>query len=1367
MDKDKEEPTSNSSQGSKSSRSSRQGAPNPYERDFHTYSRPVGHERNTRAPKAFEKKDSRGSDSTYQKALEAVANQESSSDDQKHTPASAAGSHPMNQIKVTGEDKPTKRRAEPVGASQSDATTNEQDKNVNLTQMEVDKTKVTEEELAELGLDDLSLNDKTAGDDLWATPMVSDESNESYFADDEATMHMSFESAMRQADRAEGMTPFKEIPEHLIERTQTGKVINVRPPSPNSPTSTLKRRVKELEEELEVKEGLVMKRRQEYHNQTGSLNARIYELEQQQAYLESTADEWKIKYERQKELAEEYLKMVDDREMEGHPAVSDLNESMSEESAERSRHLAELKNECDQLRQKVTEAEAKRDEYAANLAGVTQRLTTLATETFKLRNDLKLRDEAISTLENESKGHQERADEAERLRNEITKAMRDARDLTAIEGQKLKEEIKKVNDENEKVTADIQKVTKEGLKWQKEARRLDTMVTALELKDKEWQQQVAQKSQEVTKLNTELLEMTTTALAKDDELIATKNQLKTAAEEYTTLERDVTRLAEHIKRVENDTEKVVQEKTFQLHQHMLKVNEENQSLKTEKEEFQLKIRRLEDENKALNMSNKHKDEQLLQYGVRTTTVESPPPSYSKAHETGTSKSFHFDMPLRTGTGKGSVKNERDGEKVKDDKEPPSESYPHMSRGDPSQFPPHIETNVFIDERHRDRPSSRQERPRKSRYEKVKRNQNDDDGSEEEDDQRGQSASEQLANALKSMGRKTTLVTFDGSRDAVNGWTQLVRDTQRTYHLTDDQILIEIASAVKGPAKIWFEGEREIALQEETEYTVTEWMNKFKDEYGDRDEEVLGLREAMARKFDLGKESLDQFYQAIMKYKAKRIITEKQAVGFLIEGCRVDSDLYKALRTQQCRTPTEIKDFFRHWSAGEEKYKAPKGQRNQDYVTIRTGQVEDMPQQRMAVAPVQQPPEYRRTNPAQEVIKEVTLADAMVAAIQAAAVQVAAQARPAPQNAAPQVPQNVAPMNVGLPQQGVGNGNFGGNGYRNGNWNGGRGNFQNQNQGQGQGNFQPNRGNQNNFQQNQGSRTEFKFQLIDGWVANGVQMCQYCMYGNHQTQGCKFANTPPDQNPNLFAFNEWQRLRGLGGWRLAVNNGYDLIAQCYIYTDSVDNLKPENVVQTLYCADKYDLPWLADRCITFVLEQMQPYNCLVFLENALRWTPDHDQIVEKCLDIVDEFSLAVLQSDHFREIGLKTLEMVLRRDTLSAEENVIYTAVEQWAMATSTRQNKPPSVANHRNALGNARFLVRFPLLTDEQLAKGPVTSGLLYPDEVCKIYVYKHAGTKEGLKFPTDLGNIWPMTSEPGMYIILRASRFPVRMYWIAMPRLP
>ncbi|XP_055348193.1 BTB/POZ domain-containing protein 3-like [Paramacrobiotus metropolitanus] len=189
---------------------------------------------------------------------------------------------------------------------------------------------------------------------------------------------------------------------------------------------------------------------------------------------------------------------------------------------------------------------------------------------------------------------------------------------------------------------------------------------------------------------------------------------------------------------------------------------------------------------------------------------------------------------------------------------------------------------------------------------------------------------------------------------------------------------------------------------------------------------------------------------------------------------------------------------------------------------------------------------------------------------------------------------------------------------------------------------------------------------------------------------------------------------------------------YIYTDAVEDLKPENVLQTLYCADKYDLPWLADRCTSFVLEQMKPDTCLMFLENALHWTPNCDAIVEKCLDIVDECTVAVLQSKQFPEIGLKTLEMVLRRDTLSAEESVICTAVDKWTTAACSRQKLYPSVGYRRKMLDSALFLIRFPLLTDEQLAEGHIKSAMLHPEEVCKIFLYKHAAAKEGLKFSTE-----------------------------------
>ncbi|XP_055353463.1 BTB/POZ domain-containing protein 6-like [Paramacrobiotus metropolitanus] len=174
---------------------------------------------------------------------------------------------------------------------------------------------------------------------------------------------------------------------------------------------------------------------------------------------------------------------------------------------------------------------------------------------------------------------------------------------------------------------------------------------------------------------------------------------------------------------------------------------------------------------------------------------------------------------------------------------------------------------------------------------------------------------------------------------------------------------------------------------------------------------------------------------------------------------------------------------------------------------------------------------------------------------------------------------------------------------------------------------------------------------------------------------------------------------------------------YIYTGSVENMKEENALPTLYCADKYDLPWLAELCTDFVVDELDADNCLLYLEHALRWTPDCDPVVEKCWDEVDASSHDVLQSQHFLTLERTTLELILQRSTLSAEENAIYVAVEQWATAACARKNLTPSPANRRRMLGSALYRVRFPLMNDEQLAKGPVQSALLNDSEVRSLYL--------------------------------------------------
>ncbi|XP_055347356.1 BTB/POZ domain-containing protein 6-B-like [Paramacrobiotus metropolitanus] len=188
---------------------------------------------------------------------------------------------------------------------------------------------------------------------------------------------------------------------------------------------------------------------------------------------------------------------------------------------------------------------------------------------------------------------------------------------------------------------------------------------------------------------------------------------------------------------------------------------------------------------------------------------------------------------------------------------------------------------------------------------------------------------------------------------------------------------------------------------------------------------------------------------------------------------------------------------------------------------------------------------------------------------------------------------------------------------------------------------------------------------------------------------------------------------------------------FLYTDTVD-LRVDVVIQTLLCADKYEVPLLVDKCCEFVSTQLNTENCLIFLKNGVERRAE--KIAESCLQFIDRSADDVIALGDFAAVGKEMLEMILLRNTLSAEEHNIYLAVERWARNACESNNLDPSAANRRAMLGDALFLVRFPLLTDTQLVDGPLKSGLLLASEGYELYKYKHTQSevKPQLPFPTE-----------------------------------
>ncbi|XP_055355077.1 uncharacterized protein LOC129600547 [Paramacrobiotus metropolitanus] len=148
--------------------------------------------------------------------------------------------------------------------------------------------------------------------------------------------------------------------------------------------------------------------------------------------------------------------------------------------------------------------------------------------------------------------------------------------------------------------------------------------------------------------------------------------------------------------------------------------------------------------------------------------------------------------------------------------------------------------------------------------------------------------------------------------------------------------------------------------------------------------------------------------------------------------------------------------------------------------------------------------------------------------------------------------------------------------------------------------------------------------------------------------------------------------------------------CYVYTDLVEGINADNVFPTLHCADKFGLLLLLDFCCDFIIKQLNADNCLATLEDANRWCPDFDAIVEKCLDVVAASSELLLPSEQFSSIGHKSLLMILERVALSADDNAVYAAVNTWALKTCEKRNLEPSAANRHEVLGPLLLLVHLP-----------------------------------------------------------------------------
>ncbi|XP_055354871.1 golgin subfamily A member 6-like protein 22 [Paramacrobiotus metropolitanus] len=625
------------------------------------------------------------------------------------------------------------------------------------------------------------------------SPMSSDK----FYTDDEdeTTIRTSFHTALKEASITKEMfeTTAQDRLEETFEGTASGKADDRDQRSPSPKTSVLnglKQRVKELERLLDEKEEQAFAAIRDQRNKTFEAEARL-------SVTEDEVQHWKVKFEVQKQAAEDLKKMVEDRDTRG--TLTDEDNDLSEEVAERSREIAELKRERDLLQLKVKEVEKKRDESLSNATKFTGKITSLTADNSKLKDELKSLEENNKTLQTELQDTRKKRHEAESQREHVAKELLEL-------AEKTKTEFKRLNDE-------VENQKKEAKKWLKQAQLCDERVTVLEVANGEGRKENEKQKAEIIKLSDELVELATIVMEKDDKI----KELEKVKEECEARERTladradrITRLeaeAEILKAAKMDLDKTLDNRASTILEQMRKVTEANndyEKLRKDANEtvkqLQQTVKQREEEIKTLKRSAKQKEGEAKQ----PERIESPPPGYGEVHTV--EGSFHFQAPLKTGTGRSDGRDEDKvkAEKVTDDTElAKGHSGPIGGVNPRQQETGPRETIVYKSDHQPD--NHEDPRVRQNEQERVAR---EEERREREhraeyhaEAQRLRREEREFRGIMRAMSRKSALIDFNGNREALLGWIRQVKETQKTYDLSDAAMMLEVANAVKGTRRL--------------------------------------------------------------------------------------------------------------------------------------------------------------------------------------------------------------------------------------------------------------------------------------------------------------------------------------------------------------------------------------------------------------------------------------------------------------------------------------------------------------------------------------------------------------------------------------
>ena len=173
---------------------------------------------------------------------------------------------------------------------------------------------------------------------------------------------------------------------------------------------------------------------------------------------------------------------------------------------------------------------------------------------------------------------------------------------------------------------------------------------------------------------------------------------------------------------------------------------------------------------------------------------------------------------------------------------------------------------------------------------------------------------------------------------------------------------------------------------------------------------------------------------------------------------------------------------------------------------------------------------------------------------------------------------------------------------------------------------------------------------------------------------------------------------------------------YLYIDKV-KLSGSNVMQVLYLANKYMVPFLAKKCNEYLRDNLKTSNVFCLLPHAHKF--EDKDLEDRCWDVIEKQTEEAVTSDEFVTVERSLVQTVVKRKILNVKEVGLFKAVDRWAAKESERQGLSSDGESKRRILGEEIVkAIRFPLMTQKEFASVVIDSHILNLEEVGEMMKY-------------------------------------------------